>query len=246
MNRPFLIAFLLAIFIGFVSLFEFFGSRFYPNFGSDVLLVQQEANMFSPGVDAGDIEQALVLAVKESDYREVQKLLGQGADPNIRIDHYPILITDFVLYGGDTKMAKLLLDAGANPEASDLAGYIRALDVAVLTGDVENVRLLLVAGAGVNGRNAMGETALHTAAAHGSIQIISELIQAGARLDVRSNAGYTPLNIALRLNNYNAAAVLLRAGSDCNNLNLIGPEEQATVAEGDSIRSACDRLLNEL
>jgi ankyrin repeat protein len=133
----------------------------------------------------------------------------------------------------DTELLKLLLDAGAHPDAPNPEGQT-ALMLVARTGRVDAARLLLERGANVNAKENWGEqTALMWAAARGHPAMIDLLAGAGADLDASSTArdyrrhltkegraksldsgGFTALHYAVRENCRACVAVLIARGAD--------------------------------
>ncbi len=100
-----------------------------------------------------------------------------------------------------TEMVKLLLKAGASPNAKLSTGETVLVNCA-RTGAVDAVQALLggVTEVDVNAReNKKGQTALMWAAAGSHSKIVKLLLDNGARLDIASNGGFTPLLFALML-----------------------------------------------
>lgn len=82
----------------------------------------------------------------------------------------------------------MLLDAGAEVDALDIASGRTALHVAVLLGRESIVRLLLDAGAGIDApQDINGMTALHMAAYMGHERILHLLLQRGANVEIRGD-----------------------------------------------------------
>jgi ankyrin repeat protein len=109
---------------------------------------------------------------------------------------------------GDTKVMRLLLEHGADPNIPTLAGTTALMAAAGVNWTVaqtytvskeallEAVKICLEHGADVNAINSMGLTAVMGAANRGSDEIISYLVEKGARLDVKDAVGRTPVTWA--------------------------------------------------
>jgi ankyrin repeat protein len=116
----------------------------------------------------------------------------------------------FACFFGHLGLARLLLDAGADPNlaASNALG-VAPLHSAAATDIAALVELLLARGAKPNAQEGGGNTALHTAAGHGNREIIAMLIGAGA-LSLKANDGRTPADIARAHGHPEVAAELER------------------------------------
>jgi ankyrin repeat protein len=106
---------------------------------------------------------------------------------------------------GDTKLMRLLLDRGADPNITTLAGTTALMAAAGVNWTVaqtftwskeaqlEAVKICLERGADINATNSMGITPVMGAANRGSDDIIQFLFEKGARLDVKDASGRTPV-----------------------------------------------------
>jgi len=116
----------------------------------------------------------------------------------------------------DPMVAKLLLNAGANPDARD-QNEQTPLHHAAFCSAVEVAKLLLDAGASVAARDGLGRTPLHWAAdIEESVEIVRLLLQGGADPNAPEPSGESPLGLALGSGGRGTAEVLLEAGADTN------------------------------
>jgi ankyrin repeat protein len=109
---------------------------------------------------------------------------------------------------GDTKVMRLLLEHGADPNIATLAGTTPLMAAAGVNWTVaqtytvskeallEAIQICLEHGADLNATNSMGLTAVMGAANRGSDEIIKFLVEKGARLDVKDATGRTPITWA--------------------------------------------------
>src|SRR6266566_3754607 len=122
---------------------------------------------------AQELNLGLLRAAKAGNNAQVQKLLGQGADPNTRDkDRSTPLILMASL--GLTDGVEALLKKGAYVNAKDKTGWT-ALMGAAGSGQAESVRALLGKGADRNARNSDGNTALTVARSHNYSEIVALL-----------------------------------------------------------------------
>ncbi|KAM6483076.1 ankyrin repeat-containing domain protein [Trichoderma sp. SZMC 28011] len=129
----------------------------------------------------------------------------------------------YAIRGGSTRVAQLLLDKGANADASAIAttkgesGDNKAgdmLQLAVFRGNPTMVNLLLDRGAEINAQRGGWGSALQTAASDEHLNMLKLLIKRGADINVPSNeAGCVLLSAS---GNMHCLQLLLDNGADVN------------------------------
>jgi len=115
-----------------------------------------------------------------------------------------------LFYADDERMAELLIARGADVNAKDLSGVTPLWDVA-RPELLGVVKVLLAHGADVNARSRYGDTPLH---ARGLSKDMAEILLAhGADLNARNNHGETPLQTAMAQHNEETVKFLLAHGA---------------------------------
>lgn len=183
-------------------------------------------------------DEALVKASKKGDVEKVKKLLAEGANPNAYVYSYKSFYRlgngGYRLYAaGDTsltaakdaKVAKILLDAGANVNSRDEYSCNTALFDEKDKQDLEIDKLLIKAGADVNVRNYKGATPLIVILSEAATTNYSPeqkayavekawlLLKAGADPSIRGNNGYGPLAYASMLQDKALVKEMMKRGA---------------------------------
>ncbi|GFZ20620.1 protein kinases;ubiquitin-protein ligase [Actinidia rufa] len=107
------------------------------------------------------------------------------------------------------ELVRILLEAGANPEAQDTQHWRTALHTASMANDVELVKIILDAGVDVNIRNIINTIPLHLALAKGARPCVELLLSAGANCNLQDDDGDNAFHIAAD------AAKLIRESLEC-------------------------------
>jgi ankyrin repeat protein len=170
--------------------------------------------------DAGSSSDAFYSAIRDNDLTRLQTMLKSGANPNVsdpRGGATPLMYAAVV---GSTGAMALLLDNGANANATNATGATALMWAAT---DIEKVRLLLARGADPKAVSKFGRTPLTIAAlSEGSAGIVRLLLAAGA--DVRAADGFksTALHAAAGGNDIETIRQIVDAGLDVNAVNVAG------------------------
>ncbi len=153
-------------------------------------------------------------AAMRDDVAAVRALLADGADVNTpRGDGMTGL--HWAALNGNAEIARLLIGAGADLEATTRIGAHTPLHVAGREGSGGIVAVLAEAGANVAAVTETGAMPLHFAAASGDVVAVTALLDHGAPVDAAEPEwGQTPLMFAAALGRTEAALALLDAGAD--------------------------------
>ncbi len=155
---------------------------------------------------------SLIEAVKTGDTETVRTLLLRGTDVNARaVDGATAL--HWAAHRDDLGVADLLIDAGANAEATNRYG-VAPLALACLNGNAAMIERLLNAGADPNATQPGGETALMTAARTGVVEAVQVLLARGADPNAsESSKAQTALMWAAANDNADVVRALVEAGA---------------------------------
>jgi ankyrin repeat protein len=142
---------------------------------------------------------------------------------------------------GSVESMRLLLDAGADPNAVNKAG---ASPLMWCAGDAAKVKLLLTCGASVHAVAEAGRTPLHmTAYYDGSAEVARLLIAKGADVNARDKGGFSVLEVASQNNNLGVARLLLENNAAVNTADMLGQTPLHMAAGSGSQSGDLVRLL---
>ncbi|HEX6355577.1 ankyrin repeat domain-containing protein [Actinophytocola sp.] len=172
--------------------------------GKDRLLLAEQYLNARKASDAQQIEdQKLMAAVNAGDVAEARRLILDGARIDERFPivngfndaHTPLLVAS---RDGHTEIARLLLEAGADVNATEPTFGAVPLHKAVYNGHADLTRLISTwPGVDLNFQGATnGYTPLHDSLWHGYEECAGIMLDAGASLDLVGHDGKTPLDLA--------------------------------------------------
>lgn len=150
--------------------------------------------------------------VRAGNVKAVQVHLDKGVDLDI-VDERDETALMVAASSGDLEMARMLLEAGADPNKKSESGRHLSLHRAILKDHLELVRLLLESGANLNTEDQGGLTPLILASQRRNEEIVALLVEAGAQLGI--------VEYAL-LDQSNAVRTFLREGTSVDYANEAG------------------------
>ena len=115
--------------------------------------------------------------------------------------------------GGSVEIANLLINQGAQVDATWALNGYTPLMVAASSGRTSAIELLLKHGANLNARTPVGATALHIAAEADQVEAVTALIKAGLAIDSPDSVKATALITAAAMGKLNAVKTLVSLGA---------------------------------
>lgn len=168
--------------------------------------------------------------------KEVKQAVENDMDPNTYeiFDGKKIIPLISAIQRRNIEMTRLLIEAGAEVNVKDDAGYTPLL-MAIEKGHGEIVKTLLQKGADIyQKRDEWGP--LMYGVKTGNLEIIKLLLEQGADIEQRAEIdGVTPLIIAAREENMEVIEFLLEAGADIENGGLYGNTPLIEAADSGKI-----------
>ena len=183
-------------------------------------MLQEKYNLLTPQMEKEINEKDLMVSSGEGIAWRVRTLLLRGVDPNsksyvpdyhfgIKRQMTPIC---WAAYKGKPEVMKILLEAGANPDAAD-GNQNFPLHWAATRGFKSIAKLLIDSGADLDKTDKHGQTPLYWAARIGHTDIVRILLNAGADLNKRNIWGESPLDGPVSIGDMDVALLLINAGA---------------------------------
>lgn len=120
---------------------------------------------------------------------------GGGGAPVDATDWKKLTALHLAAAAGHTSIVRILLQAGAHPDANDTICN-SPMHLAAFQGHLEVMQLLMQSGAPVNHSNTGGSTPLHWAAQQNQLEAVKLLLKQGADPRKLNENDMTPLNLA--------------------------------------------------
>ena len=156
----------------------------------------------------------------KGDIAAVQKMLAGGVSVDLRNDSdlTPLACAASSAVA-NSAMLTLLIDSGADVNASVDGGKNFPLNLAACSGSLDKVQTLATAGADVNAASDSGYTALINVMyklfdSDQLVPMINLLLELGANTDCETSYGESPLSVSSNFGRFDAVEVLLNAGVD--------------------------------
>jgi ankyrin repeat protein len=189
------------------------------------------------------LDEYLLNAAEQGDVAAVSKWLDKGASPLARDErrktrnYTPLMLA---ASRGHAEAVSLLLNAGADIDASDIVDVDDKQPPALISDDYESltamglflgvtplmlaasrghtnvVQILIDRQANLQLKDCFGRDALCLASLKGHLEVVRALIQAGASINQRDVEGDTPLLMALSNTHKKLARFLIESGADVN------------------------------
>ncbi|KFY47711.1 hypothetical protein V496_10484 [Pseudogymnoascus sp. VKM F-4515 (FW-2607)] len=157
---------------------------------------------------------ALQTAVARGDRKMISLLLSKGASIDFLHEGYTALM--LAAHEEDTAMTRLLIDHGANINATGRDGVTALINTFSLSGTRSNTnqaKVLLESRADTEPCDSAGRTVLARAADLGNEEMVKLLIDHGSRVE-GDPSGWTPLYLAVHDGHIEVVKLLLEAGAD--------------------------------
>jgi ankyrin repeat protein len=171
----------------------------------------------SKGASGG--QTALTVASQRKNLSMCKLLIKLGADANAVTEagYTPLMWS--LVNAEDGNCAKLLLQAGANPDPDavpvvSFATLTSPLILAATNGATDIVKELIRRKVRVDKPDGDGCTALKHAASSGHADVVAALVKAGASVDVTDHEGWSPLMNAAGHGQLEICTILIKAGAN--------------------------------
>jgi ankyrin repeat protein len=155
----------------------------------------------------GVLDSDIFKAIRKGNLELVEQILSRDRQKAIQ---YQGSLTPLhqAAYYNQVKIAKLLIQFGADVNAKGGRHNFTPIFIAASKGDVEFIKMLINNGAKINIQDDLGQTPLISAVMSDDSQAVRILIDNGANLEVRDKNNKSAIDYAIKKNNKNIIALL--------------------------------------
>ena len=187
--------------------------------------IQQMAGLVQQGADVSarneQGETALECAISSDSKEAIRFLLASGVDWQKSYSGLPPLF--LAAKGGNTELAKLFMDNGADVNGKSMAGHPYLCSLVEKGGSLAGFEFLLENGGNPNMKSMTGQPLLATTVKADNIDFTGVLINHGADINSKDITGESLLSLALRSRRpQDMVELLIRHGADVNSKTLTG------------------------
>jgi ankyrin repeat protein len=174
-------------------------------------------------------EAQLFEACERRDLSRCERLLDQGADPNVSgpKSQTPLFVAS---QSGNLPLVKLLLERGANPNLADHV-LSTPLIIASTMGNRDIIEILLQFGALIDAQDKDGISAIMCAALYGRPDCVDLLAEEGANVNLVGKKKETALINATKRGDVSSVERLLKCGADYSVKDSLGKTALAWARE---------------
>lgn len=170
--------------------------------------------LLNHGADVNSLdEKGLTPLHMTEDEATARILLQEKAEPNLQVSDGPTVL-HMACANALVSIAALVLDYGADMEATYSSDLFRPLHVCVMSNTVSILPLLLGRDANIESVTANDNTSLHLACRMKRPHLVEILLRAGANIEARNLIGHTPLQYAAELLSEECIHVLSENGAN--------------------------------
>ena len=201
---------------------------------------------FMASADSAELTHSLFQAIKSRNDAQVVRMLRQGTPANFcdAQGRTPLMVAAL---HGTHETFRLLLEAGANPNAANKNG---ATPLLWSVTDAKKVDMLLAHGADVNAKNDFAVTPLFVAAGvPNRSDVVRMLLSHGADISARASFGDSVLKRAIKLSDLSIVETLFQHAEANGQLSLLigdDPADLLNAAAGrrnlEMLQLVCDQL----